>query len=305
MHPTGNWSNLGGLLFAARRLVDGLYAGAHLSPQPGPGIDFHDYRAYSPGDDLADVDWKLFGRTDRYYVRRYRRQTDLSAYLLLDVSASMGFSALDRRGRPVAEQTAASKLHYAQTLAALIATLMIRQGDRVGLGMFADRLVHHLTPGSTPAHLQQICADLERAQPAGRADPGAALVQAHAQMKRRGLFIIISDLLDDPQSLFDGLGRLRHDRFEATVLQVLSGQELNLRELGGELELVDTETRRSVQTDIGQVRRRYEQLMSAHLIAVSAGCRSRGMDYHLLRTDQPIIEGLRAYLVKRNATVAR
>src|SRR5690606_15362353 len=138
------WAQLGGLMFVARRLVDGLYAGRHLSPQVGMGQDFHDYRPYAPGDDLADLDWKLLGRTDRLYVRRYHRQTDLPVHLMVDASASMHFAGLAKTGQPLSAERSPTKYRMACLLAAAVAFLVTRQSERVGLGIFAGEPLPHL-----------------------------------------------------------------------------------------------------------------------------------------------------------------
>ncbi|MEX0653102.1 MAG: DUF58 domain-containing protein [Phycisphaeraceae bacterium] len=300
--PT-SWSRLEGLLFTAKTLVDGLYAGGHASPRHGPGLEFHDYRPYTPGDDLAAVDWKLFGRTDRYYLRRYQRYSDLSAQLLVDVSASMAFASLAGAsdGRP-------SKLTVAKELAAAIAFLTIRQGDRVGLAL-GDRQLRDVqgVQGGWP-HLQRLCAALERAE-AGEAgttgDLGACLRQVQALRRRsRGLVVLISDLLDAPGPVLDGIARLRHERFEVIVLQVLSPDELNLSHAGaGWRRLVDAESSQAVDVRLAGSAAAYNRRMADHLTAVRRGCQGRGADHQLVRTDRPVLESLRQYLAHRGGSV--
>jgi len=287
-------------MFTARTLVDGLYAGGHASPRHGPGIEFHDYRAYVPGDDPAAIDWKLYGRTDRYYLRRYQRYTDLRAHLLVDVSRSMDYP----RGRGVGR----SKLAIARELAAAIAFLAVRQRDRVGLALAGDAtadpaLQAYLPPGGTWPHLMRLCQRLEAAEPAsGPANLGAALRHLHALARRRGLVILLSDLLDDPAPLFDGLARLRHDRFEVIVFQVLTPTELDLGRLGASrLKLREMERVGEVATHVPSVQRRYARLMREHLDTVRRGCVGRGCDHVLVRTDRPVIESLARYLSGRAA----
>ena len=299
-----DWARLGGLMFTARRLVDGLYVGAHPSPRSGPGTEFHDYRPYVPGDDPGAVDWKLFGRTDRHYIRRYQRYTDLNLYLMVDVSASMNFASLGPRGRPLQSDIAPTKLDYARQLAAAIAMLTIRQSDRVGIGLFDSTLRAHLPVGGTWNHLQRVIAAAEAAEPGvGPGDVGASLRQVFPLLRRRTLLVLISDLLDDPTAaggLFDGLARIRHARSEVTVFQILSPQELNLQAIGpSRLQLVDAETRRQVATHVPTVASRYASLMRQHLDQIRRGCAARGADHQLLSTSQPMVESLRAYLARR------
>lgn len=322
MPDPAQWSQLRGLMFTARTLVEGLYAGAHASPRHGPGLEFHDYRAYVPGDDLAAVDWKLFGRTDRYYLRRYQRYTDLHTHLLVDGSASMAFAGFDRRGRPLDPGAPTAKLRFAKELAAAIAFLMVRQSDRVGLSLLDHRQprrpgqpsrLQTLPPGGTWPHLQRLCADLEAVKPgtpgttsavpgSGPGGVGAALRELHAQVRRRGLVVLISDLLDEPADLFDGLNRLRHARCDVLVFQVLTPHELDLGTAGRlRLQMVDSETRAQVATHVPEVAARYRQLLNEHLTAIRRGCAARNVDYHLMRTDQPVVEALRHYLTRRAA----
>jgi len=287
-------------MFTAKTLVDGLYAGGHASPRHGPGIEFHDYRAYVPGDDPAAIDWKLYGRTDRYYLRRYQRYTDLRAHLLVDVSRSMDYP----RGRGMGRR----KLDVARELAAAIAFLAVRQRDRVGLALAGPALdgptlQHYLAPGGTWPHLMRVCQTLEAAEPAyGPADLGDALRHLHTLARRRGLVVLISDLLDEPAPLFDGLARLRHDRFEVIVFQVLAPAELDLGQLGARrLKLREMERVGEVATHVPAVQRRYAQLMREHLDTVRRGCAGRGCDHVLVRTDRPVVEALAQYLSGRAA----
>jgi len=311
LHPS-QWTSLGGLMFVARRLVEGLWAGRHASPRTGHGLEFHDYRSYSPGDTTSDIDWKVFGRTDRLYLKRYLQQTDLNVHLLVDISASMDFAGLTRRGIPITGKDHLTKLGYAEMLAAALAFLIVRQGDRAGVGLFAEKLHEHLPPSGTWAHLMRLCNALEHAEPvapeSGNGDAGMALRQAHALLRHggrtrsRGLVVLISDLLDPPDSMLDGLNLLRHDQFDVIIFQVLTAQELDLAGLSDlRLQMVDSESHKRVGTDVGAVRRRYAQLMTRHLTQLRRACTARNVDYNLLTTDQPVVEALRRYLVRRNA----
>jgi len=300
------WSALGGLVFVARQLVEGMWSGQHASVRHGSGQEFHDYRQYVSGDDLGDVDWKLYGRTDRYYVRRHRQLTDLHLYLMVDCSASMDFAPVDAAGQRVRGQIpgaiTANKFAFASALAAAIAFLTIRQGDRAGLGLCAERLLEHHAPAGTWMDLLRMCRMLEQSRARNAGQVGASLAQAHALMRRRGLLVLISDLLDDPREIFDGLDRFRYDRFDVILFQVLTRQELDLSGLGGvRTRMVDAETQGVVTTDVSRVQRRYVEQMGTHLETLQRGCMGRGIDYNLLTTDQSVVTALRKYLVRRNA----
>ena len=321
MIDTRSWSQLSSLMLTAKRLTDGLYAGPHTARHYGPGLDFHDYRAYVPGDDLSAVDWKLFGRTDRYYLKRYQRQTDLHLYLLVDVSASMRFAGLDRKGQQIRSPQMLSKFDYVQQMAAALAFLAIRQGDCIGVGLFDRGLIHHEPVAGSWAHLQRVIGVLERAEPGNNANVqtsttkkssssaarasggggvGAAMAQAHALLPRRGLVMILSDFLDEPASLFDGLNRLRHARFDVAAIAVLTPQERDLAAITAtRLQMVDLETRDTVVTDVRMVAQRYQQVFADHLDIVRQGCVGRGVDYALTTTNRPVIETLRGHLAPR------
>lgn len=271
------------------------------------GLDFHDYRAYTPGDSLADLDWKLLGRTDRCYVRRYRRQTDLQVYVMLDATASMGFRGLNRHGLPLPAAEAPSKYEAGCLLAAAIAFLTLRQSDRAGLGIFAKKLVHHLPPAGTPSHLQKMCVTLEKNTLfPGLGDLTGSLKQVQAVLPRRGLIVLIADLLDEPAAFFEGVAPLRHAGHEIIVLQMLTDQERDLGRISmsgrqPSLKLVDMETQQAVPTDLRKVSKGYAALMEQHLEQLRQGCASRGIDHQLVcTTDQPA-EALRQYLSRRTA----
>lgn len=289
---------LGGLLLTARQLVDGLYAGRHASPLRGAGIEFHDYRPYTPGDDPRGVDWKLYGRTDRYYLKRYRRETDLNLHLAVDASASMAFAGLPtRRGKP----TGPSKLAVAKQLAAALATLALRQGDRAGLSLLDDGLRSHVPPSGSFRRLQEMTAQLERAEPAtGAGDIGQALQRLGGLITRRGVVVIIADLLDEPGPMLAAIDRLRHSGSEVVVFQVLTPDELRLTAPDGRgFLLSDPEHAGSVATRPSAVAKRYARLIDAHQDMLRRALAARDTDYTLVRTDQPLLAALRRYLLIR------
>ncbi|MEX2214671.1 MAG: DUF58 domain-containing protein [Phycisphaeraceae bacterium] len=300
MIDPSQWANLGGLFFVARHLVQGLWTGRHASVRHGSGLDFHDYRVYTPGDNPAEVDWKLYGRTDRYYVKRNQQLTDLSAYILVDCSASMDFARLDRAGRSLHGDKVMTKLRYAQMLAAAIAFLTIRQGDRAGVGLFGSKLIDHVAPGGSWAQLQRVCSVIESAKPQAAGDVGEAIKQAHSLRMKRGLLVLISDLLDEPAPLFEGLSRFRHDRFDIVVFQILSPQELGLEGLQrARLQMIDSETKDRVHTDVTRVQKRYSELVEGHIASLRRGCQARQVDYNLLSMAEPVTTALRRYVSRR------
>lgn len=292
-------AGLDGLYFAAKQLVDGLYTGRHASPLRGSGIEFHDYRPYTPGDDLRNIDWKRYGRTDRYYLKRYRRETDLNLHVMVDGSASMNFSKI--KGKP--EDDRPSKFAVAQHLAAALTTLAIRQGDRAALGVFDAKLRCLHAPTGSLRQLQTMLADLEQAKPAhGEADLAGSLEQlAHTLRGGKAAIAVVGDLLDDIKPMMDVFDRLRFAGHEVVVFQVLTPDELSLPTETRGLRMIDPESGPAINTRPQQVAESYQQLIQSHLATLRRSLQSRGMDYTLVDTSKPLLGVLRQYLQQRTA----
>jgi uncharacterized protein (DUF58 family) len=280
-------ARISNLTLCARHVVEGLMAGLHRSSLRGLSVEFAEHRPYTPGDELRRIDWKLFSRQDRYFVKEYEAETNLRAYLFVDASASMGYGG-----------AGFSKYDYAATLAASLAYLMLLQRDAVGLVLMGAGAPRVLPARSQPHHLHAIIAELETARPGGATDVRAALAGVAGELHRRGLCILISDLLDDPQGLEQGLRHLHHRRHDLMVLHLADRDELELpfrkltlfRDLEGALELT---------TDPREIRREYRATIDEHLAQVRALCRRSGADYDLFVTDQPLDRGLVRYLARR------
>lgn len=292
-------AGLDGLYFAAKQLVDGLYTGRHASPLRGSGIEFHDYRPYSPGDDLRSIDWKRYGRTDRYYLKRYRRETDLNLHVMVDGSASMDFATLN--SKPRSDQP--TKYVVAQQLAAALTTLAIRQGDRAALGVFDQQLRCLHAPTGSLRQLQTMLADLEQTAPApGEVDLASSLEQlAHTLRGRKAAIAVVSDLLDETEPMMAVFDRLRFAGHEVLVFQVLTPDELALPSESRGLRMIDPESGPSINTRPQQVAGSYQALMQAHLDKLRRSLQARGMDYTLVDTGKPLIGVLRQYLQQRAA----
>ncbi|HSJ25409.1 MAG TPA: DUF58 domain-containing protein, partial [Longimicrobiales bacterium] len=188
LHPA-ELAALGGLEFVARHVVEGFIAGLHRSPHRGFSVEFAEHRMYQAGDDLRYIDWRMFGRSDRYYIKQFEEETNLRGYLLVDTSASMGWSSVPGSLPP--------KLWYARQLAACLALMLIRQGDAVGLIAFDDAIRARTAPRGGRRHWHDVVRTLESVDAAGRTDPGSALQDLATRLRRRGLVILISDLLVD------------------------------------------------------------------------------------------------------------
>lgn len=281
---------IGRLEVRARTVVDGFLSGRHKSPYAGRSLEFREHREYSPGDDLRHVDWKVWGRQDRLYVKQFEEETNLRATVVVDNSASMGYQPLDAR--------AMTKHEYAATAACALAYLLVRQHDAVGAVAFAERVV-----GALPARnrVGQIAAIAETlASPASGAKTAlrAALAEASESLPRRGVVVLLSDLLCDPAELADGLAMLRARGADSIVLQVLDEDELNFP-FEGPTTFVGLESDARLDANPRALRGRYLDAMEGHLAAVRAACAAERADYRLIGTGEPLDAALVALLGSR------
>ena len=281
-------ARIGSLELKARTIVEGFLSGLHRSPMRGFSVEFAEYRQYLPGDDLSTIDWKVFAKTDRHYVKKYEEETNLRAYLILDISASMSYSS-----GPM------SKLEYGSCLAASLAYLMRRQRDSAGLMTFDDRIRTLLPPGSRPGHLRSLLLALDRQQPGTTTDMGRPLHQLADALEKRGLVILISDLLDEPARVMDGLKHLRFRGSDVLVFHVLDHAELTFP-FEGPATFQDVETGEQVVTAPAAVRAQYLAAMDAHVADYRRGLRSAGIDYRLLDTSEPLDFALLSFLRVRS-----
>jgi uncharacterized protein (DUF58 family) len=252
-------ARLGTLELKARTIVEGFLSGLHRSPFKGFSVEFAEYRQYLPGDDLSSIDWKVYARSDRYYVKKFEEETNLDCYILLDVSASMGYGRRDGM----------KKIEYAQMLAASLAYLMNRQRDAVALTTFDDAIVSMLPPSARPGHLRSLLVTLDRVQLGARTDVSKPLHVLADAVAKRGMVVLISDLLDDPERVVDGL---RHFRFKGTdvvVFHVMDPDELTFpferasrfrdMEGGDELMAVPSVVRASYLEELERVLEQYRR----------------------------------------------
>jgi uncharacterized protein (DUF58 family) len=272
--------------FAPEALVEGYLAGRHRSNRRGQSVEFSDYREYSPGDDIRMIDWKVLGRTDRYYVRLFDTETDMLVYLFLDSSASMGF------GRGV------SKLDYASFFTAALAHLIIRQGDRVALTTFDAGIRRHIPAGCTGRHMTALMHALEGNRPGERTRVSEALVRSAGLLKRRGILVLVSDLLDDPAEVFAALNLYTHRGFEVILFHCLHPDEIELP-AQGLFRFRDMETGDSLPADCAAVRRSYSAALDEYLRSVRSLARRQNAYYVLARTDTHYFSLFDRYLTRR------
>jgi uncharacterized protein (DUF58 family) len=280
-------ARVGNMELVARQVVEGFLTGRHRSPCHGFSVEYLDHRAYSPGDEIRTLDWKILARTDKYFVKLFQDETNLRAYLLLDCSRSMSFQS----GR-------LSKLAYGSYLAAALSYLMLHQNDAVGLVLFDRETRHYLAPRARPTQFRRILDLLETPPTGGDTDVGAILHQLAERIKRRGLVILISDLLDDPTRIANGLQHFRHNHHEVVVFHVMDDAELTLP-YDRLTRFKDMEGAGRVVANPKNLRARYLARLQGFINTLEAACFERDISYNLANTREPYDLFLAAYLEKR------
>lgn len=286
-------AKLQGLELRARHIVEGYVSGVHRSPFHGFSIEFAEHRDYVPGDDLRYVDWKVFGKTDKYYLKQYEEETNLISYLLLDTSESMGYQGPDA---PM------PKLEYAKCIAAALSYLILQQQDSAGLVTFDHQVNSLLRASSNPSHLKQMLHIMEQSAALGKSQTGPVLHDLAERLKRRGVVVILSDLFDDVASIMAGLKHFRHRRHEVIVFHILDPAELDFPFQQATL-FEGLEALPDVLTEPRALRSAYLQQVEQFIRKIKTGCRGMRVDYALVRTDQPIDVVLASFLAPRMARV--
>ncbi len=288
------------LVFASRRAVVGHYAGKHASPQRGHSVEFQDYRDYTPGDPLGEIDWKVYGRSDKLFIKLFEHQSDMTVNLLVDASASMGYTGIENSKRPRRRMgpQPTSKYDHACRMAAAVAFLVTQQQDKVAFGVAQKGLQHAVRAAGTYPHLHQITGVMESITPRGPANLAAALHAAARQAKRKGLLLVFSDLEEDQDAVLAALARFLHRGHEVIVFHTLHADELKLPDLS-EAVFVDSESGREVRVNVEDVRAEYDRKLKANLDGWRRVLTARGVDYNLVSTATPYHETLRRYLFNR------
>lgn len=272
----------------ARRVVEGYRVGEHRSPFNGFAIEFSQHREYSPGDDPRHLDWKIIGRSDKYYIKQYEQDTNFVAHLLLDGSASMSYGS-----GPV------TKIHYARGLAACLAYLILRQRDAVTATLFDDRPRETFPRTDSLGKLHNLCLRLAAFTPGRAGNLRACLQDYAARLAARGIVVVIGDLLDDPADLLQGLRRLSLTRSEVIVFQVLDNEEITFP-LDGNVRFIGLEDDVRLQTSPADLRQSYLAAFRDHQKAVRRACEQCGVHYTLCDTSRPLAEALTGYLAFRS-----
>ncbi len=281
-------SKLARMDLKARFVVEGFITGLHKSPYHGFSVEFAEHRQYMPGDEIKHIDWKVYGKTDRFYIKQYEEETNLKAHILLDASASMAFQA----------EKALPKLEYGSYLAASLAYLMLRQQDAVGLVTFDQNIRTLIPPKAALNHIHLILGELDRVKAGGQTKVSSTFHQLAEKIKRRGLIIVISDLFDNPTEVLAGLKHFRHRNHEVIVFHVLDRYE---HEFPFDREAIfeDMETGERILTQPWQIRADYQQQIRDLTRFYKLKCREHLIDYMPLDTTSFYDIALLAYLSKR------
>lgn len=281
-------SKLNSLELRARLVVEGFLIGLHKSPFHGFSVEFAEHRPYMAGDPIRHIDWKVYAKTDRYYIKKYEEETNLKTYILLDRSGSMAFGS-----------GAVTKLSYAVNLAGALAYLMLKQRDAVGVTTFHDTISSMFPPRSVMGYLQVLLAELANIQPGGETMISPVLHELANRIKRRGLIIIVSDLLDDPKSIISGLKHFRHRKHEVLIFQILDPKEIDFA-FRSDAVFQDMETAEEMNVKSWHVQNAYQRAMNDFLSYYKSQCYEHRIDYTLMNTAQPLDMALLRYLVKRS-----
>lgn len=282
-------AKLRGLRLRARHLVEGYLAGQHRSPYHGFSIEFAEHREYAPGDDLRHVDWKVFGRTDKFYLKQYEDETNLLCYLTLDVSESMQYQS---------SQAPLSKAEYSQVLAAALAWLVLERRDSAGLCTFDSQVRTFLRPGGGPPQMQAVLQALEAVQPGPKTAAGQVLHELAERYRKRGVVVVISDLLDNVDSVLAGLRHLRHRRHDVVLFHVLDPAEIHFP-FHGPTRFLGMEGADPVVAEPEMLRRAYLRELAAWRRKLEEGCSAERIDYLPISTAEAPDRVLTQFLAAR------
>lgn len=279
----------------ARLIVEGFLIGMHRSPYHGFSVEFAEHRQYFPGDSIGNIDWKVYGRSDRLYIKQFEEETNLKAYILLDASNSMGFpvrSPSDKRDGKV------TKLEYASYLAAGLIYLMMKQQDATGLAVYDETVRSFFEPHLTYSYMKRLLTELSDTKPNAKTSTAAALSSLAERIKRRGLIIVISDFLDETRSVITALKHFRHRKNEVIAFHVMDEAEINL-DYPGDSIFTDLETGEQVSTQVSAMKTTYRNNVNRFIHELKSKCFENDIDYSLLTTSTPFDKALTAYLTRR------
>ncbi|OGV21069.1 MAG: hypothetical protein A3J84_03365 [Ignavibacteria bacterium RIFOXYA2_FULL_37_17] len=281
-------SKLKTLELRARMVVEGFKVGLHRSPYHGFSVEFSEHRPYMQGDALKNVDWKVYAKSEKYFIKQFEEETNLLSHIFVDASKSMQFKHSGK----------VSKIDYATILAAALAYVMIDQQDSVGLAIYSDRIHTYLPPKSNRVYLKTLLSALNQIHPGGTTSTSKCLDSVAEKIKKRGLTIIISDFFDDMNSILTALKHIHYKKNEVIVFQILDPIEKSFG-FDRDSVFVDLETDEQMTTQPHQIQRAYQQAMNEYLNKLKTECLNFGIEYNLIDTSQPFDKALMSYFAKR------
>ncbi|MCX8037431.1 MAG: DUF58 domain-containing protein [Candidatus Sumerlaeia bacterium] len=276
------------MVLRARAIVEGTIVGQHRSPYHGFSVEFRQHREYAPGDDLRYLDWKVFGRSDRFFLKQYEQETNFIGHILVDLSESMRYGSKPNQ----------TKAEYAKLLAATLSYLILQQRDAVAVGVFTDRVVQYVPPSTNPAHLYRICHVFESTPAAEKTDLGAILGEFASRLRRRGVVIIISDFFDDLDRVLSGLQYLKFNRHDLIAFQILDEFERSFP-FRGLIRFEGMEDEGIFRTQPERIRHSYQELFGRFAEGLKAGCERMDVDFQQVLTARPVDAAIREYLARR------
>tara|TARA_A100001011_G_scaffold312276_1_gene329619 strand:- start:10075 stop:10974 length:900 start_codon:yes stop_codon:yes gene_type:complete len=282
-------AKLNNISIKAKFVVEGYLLGLHKSPYHGYSVEFAEHRSYEAGDEIKKIDWKLFGKTDRYYIKEYEEETNLRSYIILDTSKSMNFS-----------NASISKLDYGSLIASSLSYLMLKQRDAVSLTLFDEKIKDFIPPKSNPNHINLIFSKLDKIISGNNTNISTILHELALKLKQRGLIILISDLLDNPKEILSGLKHFLYNKHEIIVFHLFNPKELNL-DFSSRIKFKDLETGKEITTDPWLIKSDYEELTNEFQNYYKKEMGNNKIDYIQLSTEQSLGFALNKYLSKRKA----
>ncbi len=282
-------STLDSLELKAKLLVEGFLIGMHKSPYHGFSVEFSEHRAYFPGAPIKHIDWKLYGKTEKYFIKKYEEETNLISHIICDVSASMNFSYGGR----------ISKFEYAKLLSASLLYLIISQHDAVGLTFFSDRIENSFPPKTSRAYLIKMLTAIENQKTGGDTNISSSLGKIAEKIKRRSLIILISDFFDDKDKMLKAIKEFKYNKNEVILFHLLDPTEINL-DVGEESHFIDMENGAELITEPYQIRGEYRKSVQNFINEIKTECLNFGVEYSLITTDQLFDKALLNYFIKRS-----
>lgn len=281
-------SKLNSIELKARFVVEGFMVGLHRSPYHGFSVEFTQHRPYMQGDSPKDIDWKVYGKTEKFFIKQYEEETNLRCYILLDISKSMSFGSGEK----------IKKIEYAKTLAASLSYLMIKQQDAVGLTLYSDKIIKSIPPKSTNTFLNEILKNISLAEASDKTNTAECLGNIAEKISKRGLVIIISDLFDEPVSVVNALKHFRYKKNEVIVFQILDPLERNFN-FSKDSIFKDLETGEELTIQPYQIQKAYRESMRDFITRIKNDCLNANIEFNLLDTSTPFDKALFSYINKR------